>query len=252
MTHRPNEPEKDDAVLGGQAAMPSDGLVLGGLEGLKQRLSHPSPEQRITALEQAMQQGQAGVALVIAALRDESPRVSQVAYLLLRDRPEPSVKKALRFYSRSGHDYANLAELLAKGRWREADQTTKTMIGRACGLLADEILRPRHLSECPCEDLKLIDRLWRHYSRNRFGFSVQANIWNQYYTLFWDKGDVWGLFGDRVGWRQNLYVVDPRWKRYQHLTFNLNAPIGHLPHMGDQFGIFTVEEICRRLNYCQN
>ncbi|NJR67007.1 MAG: transcriptional regulator, partial [Leptolyngbyaceae cyanobacterium CRU_2_3] len=33
------------------------------------------------------------------------------------------------------------------------------------------------IREFPCEDLRVIDRLWVQYSNGRFGFSVQKRIW---------------------------------------------------------------------------
>ena len=57
-------------------------------------------------------------------------------------------------------------------------------------------------------------------------------------------------FADRVGWRVNNLVTQNHWKRYSEITFSLNAPAGHLPFMGDTFGIFTIEAIAKRLGQC--
>ncbi|NJO42651.1 MAG: hypothetical protein HC769_27160 [Cyanobacteria bacterium CRU_2_1] len=45
--------------------------------------------------------------------------------------------------------------------------------------------------------------------------------------IYWDKADVWAKIGDRVGWRTGLIFTDKHWKRYNEITFNLSAPIGH-------------------------
>jgi hypothetical protein len=39
MSDNPNQPRVDDAVLGGQVPIPGDSAILGGIEGVKRRLS---------------------------------------------------------------------------------------------------------------------------------------------------------------------------------------------------------------------
>lgn len=39
----PNQPRENDAVLGGQYPPPASGVILGGLEGVKQRLGRGNP-----------------------------------------------------------------------------------------------------------------------------------------------------------------------------------------------------------------
>lgn len=39
MSKNPNQPREYDAVLGGKTPPPVDGVVLGGLEGVKRRLN---------------------------------------------------------------------------------------------------------------------------------------------------------------------------------------------------------------------
>lgn len=41
MTNNQNEPREFDIVLGGEKPPPSQGAVLGGIEGVKQRLTSP-------------------------------------------------------------------------------------------------------------------------------------------------------------------------------------------------------------------
>ena len=57
-----NHPQKHDAVLGGQSLI--DAAVLGGLEGVKQRLNYNDQAQVTQALIDAVQYGTAGKALV--------------------------------------------------------------------------------------------------------------------------------------------------------------------------------------------
>lgn len=95
-----NQPKAYDAVIsnGSQNLPPMSGVVLGGIEGIKQRLTSSLESQRIIALRDALKYREAGLDLVIQALKDESWQVRGAAYLLLRQRSEPSVKQALQEY----------------------------------------------------------------------------------------------------------------------------------------------------------
>ena len=96
--NNPNQPRKDDVVLGGHTPPPVDGVVLGGIEGVKMRLASAAFEQRVAALSEAIQYGEAGLDLVIQGLQDESRQVKFAAYSLLKERQEPRVKQQLRKY----------------------------------------------------------------------------------------------------------------------------------------------------------
>jgi chromosome segregation ATPase len=91
--------------------------VLGGIQGVKQRLQAPEEEVREEALHQALNYGEEGLALVIAALEDESLRVSNTAHELLLKQPNPSkelktgIKKSLR---RLEHDVSEKQKRLDK------------------------------------------------------------------------------------------------------------------------------------------
>jgi WD40 repeat protein len=92
------QPGDFDAVLGGQSPSPIGAAVLGGLDGLKRRFNSDSVDQRIAAVRDSVTYGQTGLDLLINALQDESIQVQRVAYLLLCDRQELSVRQALRAY----------------------------------------------------------------------------------------------------------------------------------------------------------
>lgn len=95
-----NQPRVYDAVKGGQTPHPVDSTILGGLEGVKSRLASVVEEQRIAALSEALNYGEAGVYLVVQALLwDESKQVQRAAYLILRERTEPRVKQAIQPYN---------------------------------------------------------------------------------------------------------------------------------------------------------
>ena len=92
-------PRADDAVLGGEAPpLLIGGVVLGGIEGVKQRLASTTVEQRLAALSDALNYEEAGLELVLEALQDESPHVQSAAYFLLKDSDYSKVKQYLSNY----------------------------------------------------------------------------------------------------------------------------------------------------------
>ena len=98
MPENPQEPQEYDAVLGGKNPPPVDGAVLGGIEGVKHRLASEVVEVRVTALQDALNYGDAGLDLVIKALQDESKQVKDLAVELLRKREQVKAKSALLAY----------------------------------------------------------------------------------------------------------------------------------------------------------
>ncbi|MEB3336355.1 MAG: GUN4 domain-containing protein, partial [Leptolyngbyaceae bacterium] len=208
----------------------------------------------------ALKHGYVGLNLVIQAfLNDQSELVRKQAYLILRERTEPRVRHVLALFSKLGINYTHLRNLLVSKRWREADQETKALLfqvstlqqGGEEGTPERKRLTDAQIANLPCEDLQIMDRLWVKYSRGRFGFSIQQRIWQKCYQTFWDKGEMWQVFANRVGWRES-FLQSYHWRRYDELIFNLKAPEGHLPHLGDQFGIHTVEAFSKVLTECQH
>ncbi|HBE20180.1 MAG TPA: Sulphatase-modifying factor protein, partial [Cyanobacteria bacterium UBA11367] len=95
MAENENQPREYDAVLGGKSEIPLGAAVLGGILGVKTRLASPIVEVRIAALNDALKYGEAGLDLMIEALRDESMQVKWAAFWLLQDRNEEKVKQNL-------------------------------------------------------------------------------------------------------------------------------------------------------------
>ncbi|GET36266.1 formylglycine-generating enzyme family protein [Microseira wollei] len=95
MADNENQPREYDAVLGGKSEIPLGAAVLGGILGVKTRLASPIVEVRIAALNDALKYGEAGLDLIIEALRNESNQVKWAAFSLLRDRNEEKVKQNL-------------------------------------------------------------------------------------------------------------------------------------------------------------
>lgn len=93
-----NQPGSHDVVLSDRVAAPIGGVVLGGCEGLQQRFVSPLVEQRLAAVCQAKNYGEAGLDLLIRALQDPALSVQKAAYWNLHNRTEPIVHQALQTY----------------------------------------------------------------------------------------------------------------------------------------------------------
>ena len=89
------QPKPYDAVLGNQNQPCEGAAVLGGIEGVKLRLSNENLQVRIKALHQALNYGESGIDLIIEALEDQSPQVQIKAHSLLIPLSEQKVKQAL-------------------------------------------------------------------------------------------------------------------------------------------------------------
>lgn len=92
------QPRDFDVVLGGEAAPPVSGIVLGGLEGVKNRLKSSNIEARIAALSDALNYGNAGLDMVIQALQDSSQYVQHSAGRLLKEKGGVKGKQAVLSY----------------------------------------------------------------------------------------------------------------------------------------------------------
>lgn len=137
--------------------------------------------------------------------------------------PKQAAANEVKLVSAVGVDYRKLRDLLAAGKWREADEETEKVMLKVAGR-EEEYLDLASIDKFPCEDLRTIDQLWVKYSNGRFGFSVQKRIYQSLGGTREYNREIWERFGDRVGWRKNgdyLY--------YKNLTFSTKAPEAHLP-----------------------
>ncbi len=86
-----------------------------------------------------------------------------------------------------------------------------------------------------------IDQLWVKLSGRKFGFSIQAEIWDKLEgnSLHMNKKafksrhhnkeveksqQAWRNFGEAVGWR-----INKKWGEIEKFCFSLDANTGHLP-----------------------
>jgi hypothetical protein len=124
-----------------------------------------------------------------------------------------------------GADYTRLRDLLADGKWKEADEETGVLMLKVARRETQGWLDTDSIKTFPCTDLRTINKLWVEYSKGRFGFSVQTRIYEEVGT----DPEKWG---DRVGWRKGGVWLD-----YSGFTFDSNAPVGHLPGRFVRFAV---------------
>lgn len=137
-----------------------------------------------------------------------------------------------------------LQQHLSDQNFREADEETRRLLI----VLAGEAAQKRgyvFFSEAqfiPEQDLKDIDELWKKYSNNKFGYSVQKRIWRQKSNKDFTK------FFIKVGWMKKL---DTEVEQYNYRSFpnefiwelNDDTPEGHLPLTNALRGIQLLNNI---------
>ena len=98
MMNNERNPKEYDLVLGGHNTPPIDGVVLGGIEGVKSRFASNNIQSQISALSEAFNYGDRGLNLVIDALGNYRREVRKNAYQLLKQREEKKAKEAVNNY----------------------------------------------------------------------------------------------------------------------------------------------------------
>ncbi|MBD2691830.1 serine/threonine-protein kinase [Anabaena catenula] len=134
----------------------------------------------------------------------------------------PPNNQEIELKSSCGMDYRKLRDLLAQGKWREADEKTARVMLAVAKRENEGCLDVKDIDHFPCEDLRTIDQLWVKYSDGKFGLSVQKRIYQSFGGTRECNREIWKKFGDKVGWSG-----DTRWLAVEHIT--LKAPEGHLP-----------------------
>ncbi|MGK7899320.1 MAG: GUN4 domain-containing protein [Xenococcus sp. (in: cyanobacteria)] len=120
--------------------------------------------------------------------------------------------------------YNQLRKFLAAGKWEEADAETAKLMLQVAGRKGQGWLSGEDLKNFPREDLRTINQLWLKYSNRKFGFSIQKEIYQSLGGTKEYNKEIWAQFGERIGWKRG-----DKWLSYSNLSYNLDAPLGHLP-----------------------
>jgi serine/threonine protein kinase len=228
--------------------LPRDVIISQALTKILNKLIETQVSRRYTSAQQALQDIptiEISPQTTIQVSQSENQASSTPIFSQLLNPFFPTSRKPLNDQLNSARevDYTRLQHLLASRRWKAADQETWVVLSQALGWKNKKYLHPYHLRELPCEDLKTINQLWIKYSQNRFGFSIQSQIYQ-------GVAEDYGQFCHRVGWL-TYHTQNP----IKHLQYRLSAPIGHLPfrHWIIQSGQWWrhVEMISNRLMECE-
>lgn len=193
------------ALLTGEMPMPSPLRAYGTSLEPPQKLN-PKISDRVN---QAILKG-------MALKPEERPQsVSEWLALLCGSKVKPGLSPA---------DYVRLREFLAAGKWQDADKETAALMLKASG--REGWLRVADIEAFPRQELQIIDKIWREYSCDRFGLSVQKRIWQSIADTHKSEWKAWCCFGDRVGWR-----LKGNWLAHSTLNFTPQAPEGELPSL---------------------
>lgn len=140
-------------------------------------------------------------------------------------------------------DYQPLQDLLIRKEFQEADKLTQKYL---CLLVEQKTMQTKKwlyftdIQFIPQYELLKIDLLWRTYSKGKFGFSIQKNIWMQY-NKKWDK--LW----EKIHW---LEVKTGAMKRYpKEFNWTIEAPKGHLPLFNQLRGTQTLCYLFKKIDW---
>ncbi|MFB8790366.1 MAG: GUN4 domain-containing protein [Potamolinea sp.] len=132
-------------------------------------------------------------------------------------------------FDKNNVDYFKIEELLKIRRWKAADEETRNLIVKVAKREKEGWLDISAVQSFPCDVLMEIDRLWVNHSEGRFGFSIQNKIYQECGGKLDDIYDekAWNCFARRVRWQVKNQRIN-----YEEVTFNISAPLGHLPLVG--------------------
>jgi hypothetical protein len=137
------------------------------------------------------------------------------AEVLAAVQPELRPKEAVTI------EFDRLEDLLQKKQWKEANDETLRLLLCLADRRTEDWLLVGNIRNFSQDDLNTIDALWSNASQGRFGFGIQARLFEASIgSLDIAKSEAWQFFDSLVEWRKddkNCY------------QFSLNAPEGHLP-----------------------
>ncbi|BDA39947.1 GUN4 domain-containing protein [Candidatus Atelocyanobacterium thalassae] len=136
--------------------------------------------------------------------------------------------------SQANIDYKLLSKSLLEENFQEADTLTRHILWELAGegALERKWVYFTEVANFPVIDLHTINTLWWLYSGGKFGFSVQRKLW---LSVGKDFNTLWR----KIGWKK-----DNHWTQYpKEFTWNLNAPIGHLPLLNQLRGVRVANSI---------
>jgi GUN4-like len=149
--------------------------------------------------------------------------------------------------SERGVNYTRLQNLLAAGKWGEADDETAAITRKILGINKTAALYIKDINTFPCTDLRTIEQLWLKYSNKRFGFSQQKQLWESLGGLatvpkvdIQEDDEIFNAFKEKVGWTKD--------------TSERNVPKGYFPKIEKWWNSYQpgwLETIFLRVDVCK-
>jgi len=145
--------------------------------------------------------------------------------------------------------YQTLEALLAAQDWKKADQETYRLMITTVGKEEGQWFDREELLNFPCEELLTIDGLWRKYSQDRYGFSIQKEIYARCGGILDGtdpSGEMWKKFASEVGW----YVKEDWWG---DIRWDGTGVLGHLPYCTYRGRVKygTTQDLFSRIKTCE-
>jgi hypothetical protein len=206
-----------------------------------------SPKKQLELIPQLINNGLEGLATLTEFLQTSQPLtpnlVTAKAYQLLSQLKIPEAEKLLETYfpqgiiplaSERNINYQPLEQLLLAQDWEAADSLTRV---KMCELAGETAIQRKwvyftEVQQFPMTDLQTLDQLWWLFSEGKFGFAIQRKIW---LSVGKDFEKLWS----KIGWKNGN-----EWTRYPNgFTWNLNAPVGHLPLSNQIRGVRVIASI---------
>lgn len=139
-------------------------------------------------------------------------------------------------------NYIQLSQYLQAKSWENAAKETQSVMLKITHRENKHWLSTRAIETFPCEALQNIDKLWLNASENKFGFSVQTEIWKRENSgeINFDY-EIDHKFHQKVGWKQEIIN-----NTKSNLELSTDIPIGHFPKpVGTSFGKACVGSLDR-------
>jgi hypothetical protein len=126
-------------------------------------------------------------------------------------------------------DCTQLENFLSKHEWQKADDETVRLMLKATNQEKRGYLDDEDIKKIPCANLDKIDGLWRTFSNQQFGFSVQYEIWQNlggYPGQIYCSDETFEQYTTQVGWcirDEQDYLLRSQ------IIYSIDAPKAHLP-----------------------
>jgi len=206
-----------------------------------------SEKKQLQLIPTLVSSGEPGLAALREFLRKrESSSINLVvgkAYSTLYQTPENQEFLKTHFpnglvplKSEQNIDYQQLEHLLLQQDYQAADTLTREKLWELAGegAMKRKWVYFTEVEQFPITDLYTIDLLWWIYSEGKFGYRVQREIWQ---TLGKDFVKLW----PKINWKNGN-----KWTKYPNeFTWDLSAPVGHLPLTNQLRGVRVIEAIFR-------